>query len=87
MTYYRVYRLTRRMPLVEQELPTLPEHISSLPVFSGVRVTQSVVLCFVDRCFVLFRLAIVLSVLRFTDSDHPFDIFNLFLYIASILEI
>jgi len=31
--------------------------------------------------FVLFLLAIVLSVLlRFTDSDYPFGIFKLFLY-------
>ena len=47
-----VTRLTRRMPLVEQELPTLPEDLSSPPVFSGVRVTRSLVLCvcFVDRC-------------------------------------
>jgi hypothetical protein len=31
---------------------TLPEHLSSPPVFSGVRVTRSLVLyvCFVDRC-------------------------------------
>ena len=37
------------MPLVEQKLPTLPEH---LPVFSGVLVTRSLVLCvcFVDHC-------------------------------------
>ena len=28
--------------------------------------------------FVLFLLAIVLSVLRFTDSDYPFGIFKLF---------
>ena len=28
--------------------------------------------------FVLFLLAIVLSVLRITDSDYPFDIFKLF---------
>ena len=58
---------------MEQELLTLPEHLSSPPVFSGVRVTQSLVLyvCFVDRClfFVLLLLAVVLSVLlRFTDS-------------------
>ena len=47
-----VTRLTRRVSLVEQELPTLPEHLSSLPDFSGVRVTRSLVLyaCFVDRC-------------------------------------
>ena len=59
-----VSRLTRRVSLVEQELLTLPEHLSSPPVFSGVRVTRSLVLC-VDRflSFVLFLLAIVLSVL------------------------
>ena len=47
-----VSRLTRRVPLVEQELLTLQEHMSSPPVFSGVRVTRSLVLlvCFVDRC-------------------------------------
>jgi folate-dependent phosphoribosylglycinamide formyltransferase PurN len=27
--------LTRRVPLVEQQLLTLPEHLSSPPVFSG----------------------------------------------------
>ena len=64
------------MPLVEQELFTLPEHLSLPPVFSGVRVTRSLVLfvCFVDRClsFVFFLLAIVLSVrLRYADSDYP----------------
>jgi hypothetical protein len=38
--------------LVEKELLTLPEHLSSPPVFSEVRVTRSSVLCvcFVDRC-------------------------------------
>jgi hypothetical protein len=47
-----VTRLTRRVPLVEQELLTLPEQLTSPPVFSGVRVTRSLVLyvCFVDRC-------------------------------------
>jgi len=47
-----VTRLTRRVQLVEQELLNLPEHLSSPPVFSGVRVTRSFVLCgcFVDRC-------------------------------------
>jgi hypothetical protein len=40
------------VPLVEQELLTLPEHPSSPPVLSGVRVNRSLVLyiCFVDRC-------------------------------------
>jgi hypothetical protein len=47
-----ITRSIRRVPLVEQELLTLPEHLSSPPVFSGVRVTRSLVLCvcFVDRC-------------------------------------
>ena len=47
-----VTRLTRRVPLVEQELINLPEHLSSPPVFSGVPVTRSLVVrvCIVDRC-------------------------------------
>jgi hypothetical protein len=53
-----VTRLTRRVPLVKQELLNLPEHLSSPPVLIGVRVTRSLVLyvCFLDRClfFVLF---------------------------------
>jgi len=54
--------------LVEQELPTLPVHLTSPPVFCGVRVTRSLDLCL---------LAIVLSVLlRYTDSDYPFGIFQ-----------
>jgi hypothetical protein len=63
-------------------MPTLPEHLSSPPVFSGVRVTRSLVLyvCFMDRClsFCTFLLDIVLSVLlhRYTDSDCAFGIFN-----------
>ena len=47
-----VTRLTRRLPLVEQELLTLPEHLSLPPVLGGAHVTRSLVLyvCFVDRC-------------------------------------
>ena len=78
-----VTRWTRRVPLVEMELLTLPEHLGSLPVFSGVRVTRSLVVyvCFVDHCpFALFLFAIALSVLlRYTDSDYPFGILRLFL--------
>ena len=42
--------------LVEQEIFTLPKHLSSSSVFSGVRVTRSLVLyvCFVDRCLYFF---------------------------------
>ena len=47
-----VTRLTRRVPIVEQELLNLQEHLSSPPAFSGVRVTRSLDLsvCLVDRC-------------------------------------
>ena len=82
-----VTRLTRRVSLVEQELPTLPEHLRSPPVFSGVRVTLILVLyvCFVDRClsfctfsFDLCLLTFVLSVfLRLTGTDYHFYIFNI----------
>ena len=48
--------ITRWVPLVELEQPTLPEHLSSPSVFSGVRVTRSLVLyvCFVDRCLFFY---------------------------------
>ena len=49
--------LTRRVPLVEQELLTLPEHLSSPPIFSGFCVTWSLVLCvyFEDHCLSFFH--------------------------------
>ena len=60
------------LKLVEQELPILPENLSSTPIFSGVLVTWSVVFCVVF-CKSLF-------VLRFMASDYPFRIFKLFLW-------
>ena len=44
------------MPLVEQELLTLPENQNSSPVYSGVHVTRNLVLCVcvVDRCMSFF---------------------------------
>ena len=65
---------TRRVPLVEQELLTLPEHLRSPPVFSGVRVTRSLDLCV---CLSFCTFCFVLSVLKYTDSDCPFGIFKL----------
>ena len=88
-----VTRLTRRVPLVEQEVLTLPEHLSAPPVFSGVRVTRSFVIyvCFADRCLsfcTFFLFAIVLSVLlRYTDSDCPFGFFKLFFWYTGITAI
>ena len=74
-----VTRLTWWVPLVDQERLALPKYLTSLPEFSGVRVTRSLVLCvcFVDRC-----LSIVL--LLFTDSAYPIGIFKLFLTYSTI---
>jgi hypothetical protein len=73
-------RLTRQVPLVEKELLTLREHLSSLRDFRVVRVTRSFVLCvcFVGRClfFCTFSFG---HLLRSTDSDYHFGIFKLFL--------
>ena len=81
-----VTRLRRRLSLVEQELLTLPEHLSSPLVLVGFVLLSLqfyvYVLQIVVCPFVLFLLAIVLSVLlRYTDSDYPFGIFKLFLSI------
>jgi len=74
---------------VEQELLTLPEHLSLPSVFSEIRVTRFLALCvcFVDRCpFVPFLLALVLSVfLRYADSDYPFGVFKFFLCNQSLI--
>ena len=40
-----VTRVLRRIPLVKQELATLPEHLGSPAIFSLVRVTRSLILC------------------------------------------
>jgi hypothetical protein len=51
-----------------------------IPAFSGVRDTQSLVLCvvFCRSLLVLFPFAIVLFVLiPFMDADYPFSIFKL----------
>jgi hypothetical protein len=79
-----VTRLTRRVSLVEQELLTLPEHLSSPPVFSGVRVIRSLVLyvCFVDHCLSFCTFSFVhcvvcpSSIYRFWLP--PFGIFKIF---------
>jgi hypothetical protein len=58
-----------RASLVKQELPILPEHMSSPPAFNGVRVARSLAICvvFCGALFVLYHLAIVLSV-RLSDG-------------------
>ena len=59
-------RLTWRVSLVEQELLSLPDHLSSSPVFGGVRVNPSLVLCvcFLDRCLSFYPFSV-----DFTDNN------------------
>ena len=80
-------RVTRRVQLVERELLTFPEHLSSFTSFTGVHVTQSSV----SLCSILwttgcpsFLLIIVLSdILRFITFEYPFGIEKLFVLSTS----
>ena len=75
---------------VEQELLTLPEHLSSPSLFSGVHVPWSLVFC-----VVFWRLLFVFSPFSFghyvpypsliRDSYYPFVIFRLLAIVFSIL--
>ena len=67
-----VRRVIRRVSLVEQWLLILPEHMSSHPVFSWVRVSRSLVFCvvfcrsfFVLLSFFLSHFAVCLSAYGF----------------------
>ena len=66
------------MPIVEQELLTFPEHLSSHPVcmdFVVLDLRLCVVFC--RSLFVLFLVVIIFFIrLRLTDSDCPFGIFK-----------
>ena len=68
-----------------QELLTLPKHLSSPSVFSGFRVTRSLVLCvcFVDHCLSFctfsFGHCVVCSSLIYGFWLPPFGVFKLFL--------
>ena len=85
-----VTRVTRRVPHVEQELLTLPEHMSSYPVFSGVRVSRSLVLCVVFckslfvflyfifwplYCLLFFDLRFLIT--PFVSSNFSWEIFEI----------
>ena len=79
-----VTRVLRRMPLVEQELTTFPEHLCSPEIFSLVRVTRSIILCamlcrslfvllyffFWPMCFLSFDLLILITPLVSANSSY-----------------
>ena len=84
------FRVTRRIPPVEQELLTLPEQLHSPSVISGVRVARSLVLCviFCRSLFVLFHWPIALYVLLpFTASNFPFGILHILFYKLSTIVV
>ena len=84
-----VTKLTRRVPLIEQGLSTLPEHLSSHPVLVSFFVWSLVVcVCFVDRClsfFSFFFLSLCCQFLRILITPlisygfwlPPFDILRI----------
>ena len=51
----KLYFVRLGEPRNSHKLNTLPEHMRSPPIFSGVRVTRSLALCicFIDRCLSL----------------------------------
>ena len=69
------------MSLVEEELPTLPEHLRSSLDCNEVCGTRSLVVyvCFVDRCLTSYTFSVGHFGLRYTDADYQFDVFRLFL--------
>jgi len=80
-TYYVLFLYDRRI-FFGKKIILISDFLYSPPVFSGVRVTRSLVLCecFVDRClsFCTFSFG-QCFLLRYTDSDCPFGIVKLFL--------
>ena len=87
--YFHIRWYSCQLQVMEKERLALPEHQSSPPMFSGVRVARSLIFCVV-LCRSLhvilsffFHLIIVLSVLlRFTTSEYLSGIFNFFFLIT-----
>ena len=68
---------------MEQELLTIPENLSSLPIFCLVRVVSSLVFCVVlCRSLFVLLLTIIFSAFRFTASDYHFGIYQITLGIS-----
>ena len=79
-TFHRIFTkiVSQQVTLVEQGLLILLEHMRLLLVFSGVHVAQYLAFCVMFYRLLFVFLAIVLSVLRFTTSDYPIGVFNIF---------
>jgi hypothetical protein len=85
--------LTRRVPHVEQELLTLPEHQSSPPMFSEVRVARSffyIMFCrslFVILYFFFWPLCCLLFFDLRILITHSFGISKLFLDLLEVISL
>ena len=91
MIYHRICQKSNTLcsvSRVEQELLTLPQHMSSPPVLCAVRVAQSLVFCVMfcrslSFCLVRFLLVIVCP-FRCKVSGYPFGIFSFFLALVKM---
>jgi hypothetical protein len=69
-----ITRVSRRVPRVEQGLLTLPEHLSSPPDVSGLRVLLDLwfsVWWFMDRCLFFCPFAFVFPSARVSSAQYP----------------
>ena len=67
---------------MEQELFTIPQHLSSSPVFSGIHVAQSLVCYALLISICPFALSVLI---RSTASDYSFGAFKRFLLCYSMM--
>ena len=93
-----VTRVTRRYPLLEQELIILPKHVRLHSVFSGVRVARSLVFCVVfcrslfnfflwTLCCLSFDLRILITPLLSSNFSQSFLFYKHSMYLFRITEI
>jgi len=81
--YFHIIRCSwnRWVALVEQELASLPDHLSSSPALSGFALLVfCIIFCgtIAFSNYFHFLLTVVVLVLQFTFSDHSFDNLKLF---------
>ena len=81
MIYHRIYdKSNTTVPREEHDLLNLPEHLSSLLIFPEFVMLNPFCEVCCRSLFILFLLAIVLSVLRCVASNYLFHIFKLILF-------
>ena len=92
--------LTRRVPIVKEELFTLPEHPSSPAVFSGVCATRSSFMCmfcrslfvllyffFCPLCCLSFDVRILISSISSKSSSNDYCMNNVIKFISYMVAV